>query len=311
NAAVRRLKSLIWIVCPLAVLALSSWMAAPMVGDLLLRPEPSAWKGLATFFLGEALGGCLIATGISSWLDLRVSGFFLVARELNMYTVLQGRRDEEFLRALRALRPGLFSRSATAGLPRLFTVYFDKEGALLVGGTIQPFVVAAFHWLHVRQISAEPPARGRQAKRGHGQRVVLLVRKDGTDHDLTFPLERAKVAWTSRTFLEADPLKATLALVEGLRNLSSLEGPGITQQGMRKMTPETEERMHLLLRRDAVLEGTDYEIEALEYERRQRPPVAPAASAFLRDRRAQIIRGVVVVALLCAAGPSLLLLILR
>ncbi|HSO17195.1 MAG TPA: hypothetical protein VLS95_14715, partial [Arthrobacter sp.] len=54
NAAVRRLKSLIWVVCPLAVVAISSWMAAPTVGDLLLRPEPNAWKGLAAFFLGEA-----------------------------------------------------------------------------------------------------------------------------------------------------------------------------------------------------------------------------------------------------------------
>ncbi len=311
NAAFRRLKALIWVACPLAVLALSSWMAAPTVGELLVRPEPNAWKGLAAFFLAEALGGCLIAMGISSWLDLRVSGFFTVARELNMYTVLQGRRDEEFLRALRILRPGLFHRSATAGLPRLFTVCFDKEGALLLGGSTQPFVVAAFHWLHVRQISAEPPVRGRQAKRGHGQRVVLLVRKDGTDLELTFPLERAKVAWTSRTFLEADPLKAALALVEGLRNLSSLEGPGISQQGMRKMTPETEERMHLLLRQDAVLEGTDYETEALEYERRPRPPLAPAASAFLRNRRRQITRGLAVVATLCAAGPSLLTVFLR
>jgi hypothetical protein len=311
NTAFRRLKALIWVACPLVVVAISSWMAAPTVGELLVQPEPNAWKGLAAFFLAEALGGCLIAMGISSWLDLRVSGFYLVARELNMYTVLQGRRDEEFLHALRVLRPGLFARSATAGLPRLFTVCFDKEGALLVGGSTQPFVVAAFHWLHVRQISAEPPVRGRQAKRGHGQRVVLLLRKDGTDLELTFPLERAKVAWTSRTFLEADPVKAALALVEGLRNLSSLEGPGISEQGMRKMTPEIEERIHLLLRKDAVLEGTDYEKEALEYERRPRPPLEPKASAFLRNRRAQIIRGVVVVALLCAAGPSLLLLILR
>ena len=52
------------------------------------------------------------------------------------------------------------------------------------------------------------------------------------------------------------------------------------------MTPEIEERIHLLLRQDAVLEGTDYEKEALEYERRPRSPLAPAASAFLRDRRA-------------------------
>jgi hypothetical protein len=78
------------------------------------------------------------------------------------------------------------------------------------------------------------------------------------------------------------------------------------------MTPEIEKRMDLLLRRDAVLEGTDYEVEALEYERRPRPPLAPAASAFLRYRRRQITRGVVVIALLCAAaGPLLLMLILR
>ena len=91
----------------------------------------------------------------------------------------------------------------------------------------------------------------------------------------------------------------------------SLGGPGISQQGMRTMTPETEERLRLLLNPDAVLEGTDYENEALEYERRPRPPLAPTASAYLRDRGAQIIRGVVVVALLCAAGPSLLTFLLR
>ncbi|KUM32711.1 hypothetical protein [Arthrobacter sp. EPSL27] len=182
--AFRRLKAIIWVACPLAVVAISSWMAAPTVSELLVRPEPNAWKALAAFFLAEALGGFLIAMGISSWLDLRVSGFFMVARELNMYTVLQGRRDDEFLHALGVLRPGLFDRSATAALPRLFTVCYDKEGALLVGGPTQPFVVAAFHWLHVRKILAEPPVRGRNAKRGHGQRVVFLVRKDGTDVEL-------------------------------------------------------------------------------------------------------------------------------
>jgi hypothetical protein len=142
--------------------------------------------------------------------------------------------------------------------------------------------------------------------------VVLVIRKDGKDVELKFPLERAKVAWTSRTSLEADPVRATLGLVQGMRDLSSLEGPGVSQQGMREMTPEIEKRMDLLLRRDAVLEGTDYEKEALEYERRSRPPLAPAASAFLRYRRRQITRGVVVIALLCAAaGPLLLMLILR
>ena len=282
---VRRLRAVSWVACPLAVVAISFWMAGPAVAELLGGPAVSAWKGLAVFVLAEALGGCLIAMGISSWLDLRVSGFFLVARELSRYTVLQGRRDEEFLQALRVLRPGLFDTSATAGLPRRFTVCFDKEGAMLVGGRTQPFVVASFHWLHVRQILAEPPVRGRPFKRGSGQRVVLLIRHGGTHVRLAFPLERAKVAWTTRTFLESDPVKAALALLQGMRDLSSIEGPGISRQGMRKMTPESEERMHLLLRQDAVLEGTDYENAALEYEARQRPALAPAASAFLRNRR--------------------------
>ena len=308
---VRRLRAVSWVACPLAVVAISFWMAGPAVRELFGGAAGSAWKGLAAFVLAEALGGCLIAMGISSWLDLRVSGFFLVARELSRYTVLQGRRDEEFLQALRVLRPGLFDTSATAGLPWRFTVCFDKEGAMLVGGRTQPFVVASFHWLHVRQILAEPPVRGRPFKRGSGQRVVLLIRHGGTHVRLAFPLERAKVAWTTRTFLESDPVKAALALLQGMRDLSSIEGPGISRQGMRKMTPEIEERMHLLLRQDAVLEGTDYENAALEYEARQRPALAPAASAFLRNRRLQINRGVVVVALLCAAGPWFLMMVLR
>lgn len=311
TTALRRLKAIIWIGCPLAVVAISVWMAAPAVEELLRGAGKNAWKGLTAFVLSEALGGCLIAVGISSLLELRVNGFFSVARELSPYTVLQGRRNKEFLDALRVLRPGLFDRSATAGLPRLFTLFFDKEGALLLGGREQPAVLAAFHWLHVRRILAEPPARGRRARPGEGQRVVLMVRQGGADVRLAFPLERAKVAWTSRTFLEADPVKAALALVEGLRNLSSLEGPGTARQGMRTLTPEIEERIHLLLRQDAVLEGTDYEREALEYERRPRSLLAPAASAFLRDRRGQIGRGLVVVALLCAAGPSLLTFFLR
>lgn len=307
---IRRLKAVSWIACLLAAVVISFWTAGPAVAELPGGPAVSAWKGLAAFVLAEVLGGCLIAMGISSWLDLRASGFFLAARELSRYTVLQGRRDEEFLQALRVLRPGLFDTSPTAGLPRLFTVCFDQEGAMLVGGRTQPFVIASFHWLHVRQILAEPPVRGRSFKRGTGQRVVLVIRHGGTDVRLAFPLERAKVAWTTRTFLESDPVKAALALLQGMRDLSALEGPGVSQQGMRKMTPEIAERMHLL-RQDAVLEGTDYENEALEYERRPRPPLAPAASDFLRDRQFQITRGVVVVALLCAAGPWLLTFFLR
>lgn len=309
NAAIRRTKALFWVACPLAAIAISLWIAGPMIGELLAGPPLNAWKGLGAFVLAEALGGCLIALGVSSWLDLRASGFFLAARELNHFTVLQGRRDDEFLQALRVLRPRLFDRSATAGLPRRFTLCFDREGAQLIGGGTHAAVVAAFHWLHVREILAEPPVRGHQSKRG--QRVVLLVRHEGTDVRLAFPLERAKVAWTSRTFLESDPVTAALALVQGMRSLSSREGPGAARNGIRKMTSETEERSHLLLWHDAVLEGTDYEKEALEYEARLRPPLALASSAFIRSRHSQIVRGLAVVAVLCAAGPSILMLFLR
>ena len=51
----------------------------------------------------------LIAMGVSSWLDLRVSRTFLVARELSRYTVLQGRH-----RSRSASKP--FACSCIAGL---------------------------------------------------------------------------------------------------------------------------------------------------------------------------------------------------
>jgi hypothetical protein len=274
NAAVRRLKALSWVACPLAVVAVSLWLARPLVGELLAGPPATAWKGLGTFVLAETLGGALLALGISSLLDLRASGFFLTARELSQFTVLQGRRTADFLAALRKLRPGLFDRSRTGKVPRLFSLCFSREGALLIGGGPQPGVVATFPWQSVREIVAEQPVRGRPHPGGHGQRVLLVVSHGGVDVQLAFPLERAKVAWTSRTFLEGNPVEAALALVQGMRTLSRID-PAVAL-----------------------------------WEPSQQPQ-AQTSSAELRGRRLQIARGLAVVALLCAAGPFLLVLFVR
>jgi len=273
--ALRRLKAFSWVAFPVAVLAISLWLAQPLLRELLAGPAPSAWKGLTVFVLAELACGVLLALGVSGWLDLRASGFFLMARELSRFTVLQGRRDEAFLKALRALRPGLFQRSGTAGLPRLFSVCFSGDGALLIGGGASPGVVAVFPWQTVQEIVPEPPVRGRKRLFGPGQRVVLIVRRDGADVQLAFPLERAKVAWTSRTFLEAKPVEATLASVQGLQTAS--------------------------------LAGPEFHMSAAW----QQQPQATASATYLRRRKGQIARGLLAVALFSAAGPFILNIFLR
>jgi hypothetical protein len=273
--ALRRLKAFSWVAFPVAVLAISLWLAQPLLRELLAGPAPSAWKGLTVFVLAELACGVLLALGVSGWLDLRASGFFLMARELSRFTVLQGRRDDAFLKALRALRPGLFQRSGTAGLPRLFSVCFSGDGALLIGGGASPGVVAVFPWQTVQEIVPEPPVRGRKRLFGPGQRVVLIVRRDGADVQLAFPLERAKVAWTSRTFLEAKPVEATLASVQGLQTAS--------------------------------LAGPEFHMSAAW----QQQPQATASATYLRRRKGQIARGLLAVALFSAAGPFILNIFLR
>lgn len=274
NAALRRLKAVCWCVCPLAAVLIGLWLAGPLVGDTLAGPALKAWKSLGVFILAEVACGTLLAMGINSWLDLRSSGFFLVARELNHYTVLQGRRDKEFLRTLRVLRPGLFAGSRTGGVPRLFPMCFSRDGAMLVGGA-HLGVVATFPWETVREILAEPTVRGRKRNSERSRRVSLVVRHEGADVRLAFPLERAKVAWTSRTFLEAKPLEAALAGVQGLQTLSLVDAPVPT------------------------------------WEPGQHQPQAPVSAAHLRSRRRQILQALAAVAAFCAASPLMLLLLLR
>ena len=229
TAAFRRLKAMIWVACPLAVVAISFWMA---------RADGRGTTGRTGAQGVERTGGICPCRGLGRMPDRH--GHLVLAGSSGQRVFPGGARAQPATRCCRGggtksfctpcvfLRPGLFDRSATAGLPRLFTVCFDKEGALLLGGHTQPFSRRSISLAACAPDSRQNrPSAAASPSEVDGQRVVLMVRKDGADVELTFPLERAKVAWTSRTFLEADPVKAALALVEGLRNLSSLEGPGI------------------------------------------------------------------------------------
>ncbi|MHA7262225.1 hypothetical protein ACX80W_03360 [Arthrobacter sp. TMN-37] len=92
------------------------------------------------------------AFALSNLLNCRAEAFFRAASELGRYPVLQGRRDPQFLAALRRVRPDVFAGSRHAGLPRLVTVLAERNGILLLGRGPRPRIVAAFHWLHVPEI---------------------------------------------------------------------------------------------------------------------------------------------------------------
>ncbi|WP_298585387.1 hypothetical protein [uncultured Kocuria sp.] len=247
-----------------------------------------------------ALMGAIAGAATAALLDSRAQAFFRAAEGLSMYTMLQGRRDAQFLRALRTLRPDLFTGARHAGLPRLVTVVVERNGVLFLGRGVRPRVVAAFHWLHVRRITAPEDPPGTPRRRAH--RVAFVVRKDGSEVVLGFPLERAKVAWTRRNYLEDKPLEAVLALVQGLRHTWALPPLGARDHGD---TENTSERLRLLSGADE-LAGTRWEQEALDWEFGPRPPLELVGAAAAH--REQIMLGVVVVvmALGCVLVPPLL-----
>ncbi|GAA1773498.1 hypothetical protein [Kocuria aegyptia] len=248
--------------------------------------------------MGAVAGAALVAL-----LDSRAQAFFRAAEGLSMYMVLQGRRDAQFLGPLLTLRPDLFAGARHAGLPRLVTVVVERNGVLFLGRGTCPPVVAAFHWLHVPPITApeDPPAR--LGRRKH--RVAFDVRRDGTEVVLGFPLERAKVAWTQRSYLENKPLEAVLALLQGLRHTWALSPLGAPNGGE---DVDTSERLRLLSGAEPVA-GTRWEQEALDWESGPRPPLELAGAAAAR--REQLVLGVVAVlmALGCVLVPPLLALL--
>ncbi|GAB2619245.1 hypothetical protein GCM10009696_25960 [Kocuria himachalensis] len=246
------------------------------------------------------LMGAIAGTALAALLDSRAQAFFRAAEGLSMYTVLQGRRNPQFLRALRTLRPELFAGARHAGLPRLVTVVVERNGVLFLGRGVRPRVVAAFHWLHVPRITApeDPPARiGRRA-----HRVAFEVHRDGADVVLGFPLERAKVAWTQRSYLENKPLEAVLSLLQGLRHNWALPHIGERSNGDHE---DTVERLRLLSGAHEVA-GTRWEQEALDWEFAPRPPLELAGAAAARREQAVLAVVVVLMTLGCVLVPPLL-----
>lgn len=243
------------------------------------------------------LMGAVAGAALAALLESRAQAFFRAAEGLSRYTVLKGRRDAPFLRALRSLRPDLFAGARHAGLPRLVTVVVERNGVLFLGRGVRPRVVAAFQWLHVRQITAPEDPPGTSRRRAH--RVAFVVRRDGAEVALSLPLERAKVAWTQRSYLENKPLEAVLSPLQSLRHIWALPPLGARDHG------DTSERLRLLSGADE-LAGTRWEQEALDWEFGPRPPLELAGAAAAR--REQLVLGSVVVAMAlgCVLVPPLL-----
>ncbi|MBM7781166.1 hypothetical protein [Arthrobacter tumbae] len=206
-----------------------------------------------------AVLGALVAAALLALIDAREAAFFRAATALSKYTVLQGHRDNAFLAALRKVRPDAFGASKYAGLPRNFTVMAQREGVALLGLGVRPNVVAAFHWIHLPAITAPPNSPASSARSSH--RVALMVRHDGEKVELSFPLERAKVAWTQRNFLENKPMEAVLSMLQGMRTNWTMPPLGSRYTSD---TWDVSERFDLL--RSANVAGTTYEREVLDWE---------------------------------------------
>ncbi|MFI7742790.1 hypothetical protein [Kocuria rhizosphaericola] len=272
---VRERRALLGTVLAVAAIAILWWSARAASLELSGR-----------LFVLAGLMGAVAGAALAALLDSRAQAFFRAAEGLSMYTVLQGRRDAQFLRTL---RPDLFAEARHAGLPRLVTVVVERNGVLFLGRGVRPRVVAAFHWLHVRQIMAPEDPPGTPRRRAH--RVVFGVRRDGAEVVLGLPLERAKVAWTRRSYLENKPLEAVLALLQGLRHTWALPPIGARSSGD---GVDTSERLRLLSGADE-LAGTRWEKDALDWEFGPRPPLELSGAAAAR--REQLVLGVVVVAM--------------
>lgn len=230
-----------------------------------------------------AVLGAFVAAALLALLDAREAAFFRAATAINMYTVLQGHRDAAFLAALRKVRPDAFTNSKHAGLPRQFTVMAQREGVAVLGHGARPNVVAAFHWIHIPAISAPPNPPAASGRSSH--RVALMVRHDGGEVELSFPLERAKVAWTQRNFLENKPMAAVLAMLQGMRTNWSMPPLGSRHTSD---TWDVTERFDLL--RTANVAGTPHEREVLDWESgRRSQPVLNGAEDLHRTQRRLII----------------------
>ncbi|GAB3518131.1 hypothetical protein [Arthrobacter monumenti] len=279
-----RLKKFLSVLLPFAAVTLSIWAARPLLETLFTGPPFSAWVGALTLVLLEVCMAWLIYLGLVAIIDLPATAFFESAEELSKHTVMQGRRSKEFLDALRRVRPAAFKHSKNAGLPRLFTVYFDESRAMLLGKGVRPNVVAAFHWSHVSEIYA--PDLDDLASMGIiplGPKVVLAIQQDGSDLPLSFELNRARVTWTQHSYLEINPREAVLAHLQGARTLAKYQLRSSDEAG-----------------------GTTQDREAFLFETAPRSPLNLTSLAGIRARRIALARALAIMVAICVAGPAML-----
>jgi hypothetical protein len=164
----------------LAAVGISLWMCWPSLLTLMAQRPLVALLVFASLVFVEGVCGYLIFGFAAALHEMRGETFFQQARDLTKYTVIQGRRDRSFLKALRQLRPTAFDQSASAGIPRHFSLFADKQGVMILGKGSRPRIVASFHWSHV--IDTAPDAVG--------HRIVLTVQQDKTvrQDERTVPL---------------------------------------------------------------------------------------------------------------------------
>lgn len=241
----------------------------------------TAFLVFASLVFVEGVCGYWIFRCAAALHDMRGVTFFQQARDLTNYTVIQGRRDRSFLKSLRQLRPAAFDQSASAGIPRHFSLFADKQGVMILGKGSRPRIVASFHWSHVSDTAPDAV----------GHRIVLTVQQDETVQrdetvrqdertaPLAFEVTRAKVAWSELSYVQEKPLEAMLAMYNGMKVLGRIETPAGSPAD---------------------------EAQAAEaYESRNPVPLFFAGTAGILERRLVLLRGLLLTPPVCALMPAL------
>ncbi len=270
-----RIKKFLAVISPLAAIGISVRMCWPSLVTLMAqRPVPGLLVFASLVFV-EGVCGYWIFRCAAALHDLRGVTFFQQARDLTNYTVIQGRRDRSFLQSLRQLRPAAFDQSASAGIPRHFSLFADNQGVMILGKGSRPRIVASFHWSHV--IDTDPDAVG--------HRIVLTIQQDEPVQadertvQLAFEVTRAKVAWSELSYVQEKPLEAMLAMYNGMKVLGRFETPAGSPGD---------------------------EAQAAEaYESRNPAPLFFAGTAGILERRRVLLRGLLLTPLICALMPAL------
>ncbi len=237
----------VWGAAAALLAVLSAWARG-------LQPSPDG-------VIVAAFIGATAALAVARVLDSRAGAFYSLAERLSRHTVLQGRRDQQFLVGLRRLRPEIFVKARSGNLTRLITIAADHNGIVVSGEGPRPRVLVAIHWLRI--VSVTTSSTPSPASRRSTHRIEFTVHHNGEDVVLTLPVERAKISWTQRSFVENSPLTALLTSFTSLPTYWAMVDPDLGPGNVRE---DASERRRLIGNVHQV-PGTAYEKEALAWER--------------------------------------------